>query len=145
MSCRKCTKNVKCNCLSLTIKICIWCFDNWLECLKKYDTEIFFFHMEKIALWKIKLIELECILFRDLNVNDKKGNFYLKDSRIIFKQIDSIMLDICMYSSSFNNIWRVMRFHPQWLRFVGCPRFQHTYTKSQLQPKNFKIVNVINK
>lgn len=145
MSCRKCTKNVKCNCFSLTIKICIWCFDNWLECLKKYDTEIFFFHMEKIALWKIKLIELECILFRDLNVNDKKGNFYLKDSRIIFKQIDSIMWDICMYSSSFKNIWRVMRFHPQWLRFVGCPRFQNTYTKSQLQPKNFKIVNVINK
>ena len=67
MPCQNCTKCEKCNCFSLTMKIVIWCFDDWLKYLEKYDSEIFYFHMEKIALWKIKLLELEAIVFRDLN------------------------------------------------------------------------------
>lgn len=141
MPCQKCTEYEKCNCFSLTMKIAIWCFDDWLKCLEKYDSENFFFHIEKIALWKIKLLELEAIVFRDLNDSGQKGKFRLNDNRIIFKQIDEVMWDISRYSIPFKNIWRIIRFHRQWLRFVDFPLYSRIFT----EPRKLKIINVVRK
>lgn len=116
MPCHKCKgKNH-----SLTIKTIIWCFDNWMECLKKYSGDIFYTNMEQVAVWKIKMLELEHLIFQDLKAfkNSKNSSFELKDASLIFKQIDLIMWDVSRYSIPFRNIWTVIRFHPQWLRLV---------------------------
>ena len=112
-------KNKKCECLTKGIKIALWCFDESLDILKKYDDKVFYFHMDMISMTKIKLIELEKIIFVDLDLGNKRGKgFKLRDCRCVFKYLDAVMNNICKYSVPFSNVWKVMRIHPQWLYYV---------------------------
>ncbi len=109
----------KCKHISKAIKIALWCFDESLDILKKYDDKVFYFHMDMISMSKVKLVELEKIIFIDLKLGSKQGTgFKLKDCRCVFKYLDAVMNNICKYSVPFSNVWKVMRIHPQWLYYV---------------------------
>jgi len=112
-------KEKKSDCLSKAIKIALWCFDESLDVLKKYDDKIFYFHMDMISMTKVKRVEWEKIIFVDLELGRKKGTgFTLKDCRCVFKYLDAVMNNICNYSIPFSNVWKIIRIHPQWLFYV---------------------------
>jgi len=117
MSCKcKC----KCQHLNVGIRITLWCFDNSLEFLERHDPDIFFLYMGMLTVTKIKMLELQKIIFVDLKVGDKnEKGFRLNDSRIVFKQLDGIMNNLCKYSFPMADVWYRLRSHPQWLSYIS--------------------------
>ena len=105
--------------VSDSIKIIIWCFDEFINILEKYDDTIFYHNWDMVALTKDKLVELEKIIFIDLKLKEGDGkSFILDDCRCVFKQVDAAMNTFAEYSLPFKNIWEKKRDNKQWLGYV---------------------------
>lgn len=87
--------------------------------LIKKDPDFVYKYYDLIVITKLKMLEIDKILKCDLTICDeKRGNFILKNRNIIFKFVDGVMNNLCMYSEPLSEIWKKKRKNLEWLMLI---------------------------
>ena len=91
---------------------------SYVDLIKK-DPDFVYKYYDLIVITKLKMLEIDKILKCDLKIGDKKrGNFVLKNRNIIFKFVDGVMNNLCLYSEPLSEIWKEKRKNLEWLMTI---------------------------